>query len=192
MARQNPPVAFLIAFTIAAKLLVEAFFCKISAKRMDQEDRLRNWRTKVTGDLLSHPNVSIALLMMVVDVLTEGTLLFIALKTTIPPILIIIVFLSTQFLSAPIQGMVSDYFSQKNSLLFAISINTLAIAASAVLSSENPQNPSSLGNLLGLPSFSPEVLMISILCLKGALGNISVIARASIAEAIKFKTIKEI
>lgn len=186
----SPPVISLIIFTIAAKFFAEWLFWTKSSERMNEEKRLGNWRVITNREVLSHPNAWIALIMMFGDALLEAALISMALKTAISPALILFTFLGCQALSAPIQGAVSDYFSQKKSLLFAVVISIAAISAAGDVSLDGSPKQSSkysLINLLCLYPFTPGVQMILILCAKGALGNITVIARSAIAEVVKFK-----
>ncbi len=188
IAGVNPSVIFLIIFTIGAKILGEWFFWTRGANRIDEKKDLPSCRIPNNQELLSHPNIWVALIIICVDVLAEGTLVLKALRTSISPILILFVFLGCQALSAPIQGAASDYFSKKKSLLFALIVSMLAIAASGGVSldgtSKNP-SMSSLIHLFCLHLFSPGVQMILILCAKGLLGNTTVIARSAIMEVIK-------
>ena len=168
-------VAPLVVFTIAAKLLGEWLFWGHFQTRMDSEPRLKNWRSVTNQSLLSHPNVYVALLMMLADSLIEVTLVYTALKTSIHPALVFLYLLGCQIISAPIQGILSDYFSQKKSLLFAAFIGMLCIFLSLQISQEN-----------GI------ALTITLLCAKGLLGNLTVIARAAIAEVIKVETLQKV
>jgi hypothetical protein len=186
-------VTFLIVFTIAAKLFGERLFWNNFKSRMDLEVKFKNWRTAVDQSLLSHPNVLIALLMMLADALVDATLINTALKTSLPIAWIFLALLGCQLLSSPIQGLLSDYFSQKKSMLFALLIGMLAVVFSLELPLHGKiPDPSqfSLLNLTGLSSFTVNVQMTIILCVKGLLGNLLVIARGAIAEVIKVETIE--
>src|SRR5579863_2429735 len=83
-----PPrsVASLLVFTIGAKLLGEWFFWSRWKGGMDSEPKLKNWRLTINESLLSHPNVVIGLVMMLLDSCIDAVLVSIALKTSIPPI----------------------------------------------------------------------------------------------------------
>ena len=134
-----PPksVTSLVVFTIAAKLLGEWLFWGHFQRRMDSEPKLKNWRSVTNQSLLSHPNVYVALLMMFADSLVDITLVYMALKTSIPATLVFLYLLGCQIISAPIQGVLSDYFSQKKSLLFAAFIGMLCILLSLQIPPEN-------------------------------------------------------
>jgi hypothetical protein len=191
-----PPrsVTSLIVFTVGAKLLGEWLFWNHCKRRMDSEVKLKNWRAAVDQSLLSHPNVFTALLMMFADALVDATLVYTALKTSLPPTWVFLALLGCQLLSSPIQGVLSDYFSQKKSLLFAASIGIIAVIFSLELPVHGKiPDPSqfSLLNLTGLSSFTLAMQMALILCGKGLLGNLTVIARAAIAEVIKVETIEK-
>jgi len=186
----NPPVISLIVFTIGAKILAEWLFWTKSADRMSEYTGRR--RVLTNHELLSHPNVWVSLLAICIDALSEATLIFVALKTSISPPLILFAFLGCQVLSAPIQGAVSDCFSQKKSLVFALVISMVAIAAAGAVSLDGTTGNSTmyhLIDLLYLHPFTPAVQMILILCVKGLLGNTTVVARSVIVEVIKHKTI---
>jgi len=187
-----PPksVTSLVVFTIAAKLLGEWLFWGHFQRRMDSEPRLKNWRLVTNQALLSHPNVYVALLMMFADFLIDITLVYTALKTPISPTLVFLFLLGCQIISAPIQGVLSDYFSQKKSLLFATFIGMLCIILSLQISPENESAKNSFSNLLS--SVSVSNLTIILLCVKGLLGNLTVIARAAIAEVIKVETLEKV
>jgi len=187
-------VTFLIVFTIGAKLLGEWLFWNPCKSRMDSEVKLKNWRAAVDQSLLSHPNVFVSLLMILADALVDATLVYTALKTSLPPTWIFLALLGCQLLSSPIQGILSDYFSQKKSMLFAAFIGIIA----AIFSLELPihgkildSSQFSFLSLTGLSSLTVTMQMALILCGKGLLGNLTVIARAAIAEVIKAETIEK-
>ena len=191
-----PPrcVTSLIVFTIGAKFLGEWLFWNHCKRRMDSEVKLKNWRAAVDQSLLSHPNVFVALLMMFADALVDATLVYTALKTSLPPTWIFLALLGCQLLSSPIQGVLSDYFSQKKSMLFAAFIGIMA----AIFSLELPvhgkipdSSQFSLLSLTGLSSFTVAMQMALVLCGKGLLGNLTVIARAAVAEVIKGETLEK-
>jgi len=186
-----PPksVTSLVVFTIAAKLLGEWLFWGHFQRRMDSEPKLKNWRSVTNQSLLSHPNVYVALLMMFADSLVDITLVYMALKTSIPSTLVFLYLLGCQIISAPIQGVLSDYFSQKKSLLFAAFIGMLCILLSLQISPENGAKDH-LSTLISYISMSN--LTITLLCAKGLLGNLTVIARAAIAEVIKVETLEKV
>ncbi len=189
----NPPVISLIIFSIGAKLLGEWLFWTKAANRMSEQKGSRH--IPINQELLSHPNIWISLIMIGLDALSEAKLVFTALKTPTPPTLILFAFLGCQAISAPIQGAISSYFNQKKSLLFALIISMIAVAVSGGVSLDGvPKNlpMHSLINLLYLSPFTPGVQMIFILCAKGLLGNITVIARSAIVEVIKSKRIDAI
>ncbi len=194
--RGAPPqiVAPLVAFTVGAKLLGEYLFWTRFKMTMDSESKLKHWQTVVDTSLLSHPNVAIALSMMFIDAMVDATLIYTALKTTLSPVAIFLVFLGCQAISSPIQGMLSDYFSQKKSLSFAIVIAILATVLSLELYSHQggqSESGSAILQAIGLASLSTNQLMILILCVKGLCGNLTVIARAAIATVIKVKTLEK-
>ena len=187
-------VASLIVFTIGAKALGEWFFWKHCKRRMDSEVNLKNWRMAIKPDLLSHPNVFIGLLMVFGDVVVDSMLLYTALETSIPPIWIFLALFGCQALASPVQGLLSDCFSQKKSLLFAVVAGMIV----ARLSLEIPlhgkipdESQFSVLNFIGLSSFTVNIQMAVILCCKGLFGNLTVIARAAIAEVVKVETLEK-
>lgn len=191
-----PPrsVTSLIVFTIGAKLLGEWLFWSHCKRRMDSEEHLKNWRLVVDSSLFSRNNVFTALLMILLDVIVDALLIYTALQTSLPPIWIFLTLLGCQLLSSPIQGVLSDYFCQTKSLLFACCIGIVAAIFSMDLPVHGkPFDPSqfSLLNLIGLSSFTVDMQMALILCGKGLLGNLTVIARASIAEVVKVETLEK-
>ena len=187
-----PPksVGSLVVFTIAAKLLGEWLFWGHFQRRMDSEPRLKNWRSITNQSLLSHPNVYVALLMMFADSLVDITLVYTALKTSIPPTLVFLCLLGCQIISAPIQGVLSDYFSQKKALLFAAFVGMVCIFLSLQISPEKESAKDFLSTLAS--SISVGNLTIILLCAKGLLGNLTVIARAAVAEVIKVETLEKV
>jgi len=186
--------ASLIAFTIVAKLLGEWLFWTHCKRRMDDAPKLKQWRRAFDQSLFSHPHVFTALFMMFADGLVDATLVCIALKTSIPPIWIFLTLFGCQMLSSSIQGFLSDYFSQKKSMLFASLIGMIAIALAAEISIDGKTSEASIFSLLRLTKlslFPTSIQMIVVLCGKGVLGNLTVIARAAIAEAIKVETLEK-
>jgi hypothetical protein len=186
-------ITSMIIFTLAAKFLGEWIFWKHCKERMDSESKLKNWRSVVEQSLLSHPNVFTALLMMFADIFVDVTLVHTALKTSVPPIWVFVALLGCQMIASPVQGALSDYFSQKKSMLFAAFIGIAALIFSLEIPVEGKiwETPMYLLNLTGLSSFPVAVQMAIILCGKGLLGNITVIARAAIAEVIKVETLEK-
>ncbi len=190
-----PPrsVTSLIVFTIAARGLGEWLFWSHCQRRMDAEPKLKNWRSVINQSLLSHPNVIMGLAMILLDACMDAILVNTALKTSAPPIWIFLSLLGCQALAAPIQGALSDIFSQKNSLVFAMIMLMLAISAAAGMTVEGQTGEPSMYfilEFLGMSSFSADVQILIILCGKGLLANLAVISRAAIAEVIKVKTLE--
>lgn len=186
-------VTALIVFTIGAKLLVEWLFWKHCFKRMDSEAKLKNWRAVANQSLLSHPNVIVSLVMALEDTIIDASLVYIALKIPIPSIWVFLALLGSQALSSTIQGFLSDIFSRKKSLLFACIMGILAFMTARAISLDGNAKEvwmSPLLHLLGLASFTPATQMLLILCGKGLFGNLTVIARAAVAEVIAVETIE--
>ncbi len=192
-----PPrsVASLVVFTIGAKLLGEWLFWKYYKYRMDSEDRFKKWRLIVNSSLYSHSNVIISVFMIFLDGLVDVMLVYTALKTPMTPVWIFLALFGCQLLSSPIQGVLSDYFSQKKSMLFAavVGIVTYILSGELPVYEKIPDSSQfSLLNLIGLSSFTLSMQMVLILCVKGLFGNLAVIARAAIAETIKIETVEKI
>jgi hypothetical protein len=184
----------LIVFTILAKLLGEVIFWDLFKTRMDSIVRFKNWRKARDQSLLSHPNVISALTFMILDAFVDGILVYAALKTSLPPIWIILSLFGCQALSSPIQGVLSDYFSQKKSILFAAVIGILALFFAIELPLEGKNQEGLFLSLLymtGISTFPIALQMVLILCGKGLLGNLTVISRAAIAQVIKMETIEK-
>lgn len=191
-----PPrsVTSLIVFTVGAKLLGEWLFWNHCKRRMDSEPKLKNWRSVINESLLSQPNVIVGLIMILLDAFMDAVLVNVALKTSVPPIWIFLSLLGCQALAAPIQGGLSDIFSQKKSLLFASIMGMIAASAVAGIPLEGKVGETSMYStisLLSISSFSADVQMLIILCGKGLLANLTVISRAAIAKVIKIETIEK-
>lgn len=172
-------ITFLISTTIAAKVLVEWLFWKSFSNRLNAIPDLKNWKTVINNSLLSHPNVGVTLLVMLADIVTDATLIHLCLKAALPMLWTFLSLLGCQALSSPIQGFLSDCFSQKKSLLFALIVSLFAIGFTMTFHWEQQPN-----------DFSKQMLFV--LCCKGLLGNVYVIARAAIAKVIKIETIKKL
>lgn len=187
-------VTSLIVFTIGAKILGEWLFWNHCKKRMDSEPKLKNWRLVVNESLLSHPNVIVGLIMMLLDAFMDAVLVNLSLKTSVSPIWIFLSLLGCQALASPIQGGLSDIFSQKKSLLFANVMGMIAISALSGVPLEGKSDGESMysiAGLLGISSFSTNVQMLIILCGKGLFANVTVIARAAIAKVVKIETVEK-
>lgn len=191
----SPPLNFLLMFTVGAKLLAEWFFWTKSAERLNEKNILRTRRVVPNQELLSHPNFWIPALMIFVDAISEISLISLALKTALSPALILFTFLGCQALSSPIQGAMSDYFSRKNSLLFTLIVSMLILATTGSVLLDEAHNNSPLFYLINalylLSPLTPDSQMIVMLCLKGLLGNLTVISRAAMAELIKIKSFEK-
>ena len=120
-------VTFLIVCTVGAKLLCEWLFWTHYVRHMDAETKFQNWRSIVSSSLLSHPNVFNSLSMIVMDSLVEVLIVSAALKSSLPAIWVFLALYGCQMIAAPIQGGLSDFFSQKKSLLFAAFMGALAL-----------------------------------------------------------------
>lgn len=183
-----------VIFTIGAKILGEWYFWRYFKKRMDGEKVLKNWREIVNRSLFSHSNVASSLFMYFADAFTDGILIYIALKMSISPILVLLVLLGCQALASPVQGFLSDFFSKKDCLLFASTMGVLAaVIALGIFFDRNAQGESTnaIGNLFGATSLTPTMQIFLVLCGKGLFANLTVIARSAIAEVIKMKTLAE-
>ena len=166
----------LIVFTVGAKLLGEWIFWGNCISRMNSERELKNWKSVVNDSLLSQPNIIVALLTMLVDGALDAFLIYLALKTSLPMLCVFISLLGCQILSSPIQGLLSDCFSQKKSLIFAYTAGMLVMAF--IYKYDLIEKPNEC---------STQILYV--LCCKGLFANLTVIARAAIAEVIKVETL---
>ncbi len=185
----------LAAFTIGARVVGEWIFWNLFAKRMDAVENLRDWRSSFGPKVYSHPNFMIASASMAIDAFADFILVYIALKTPLPNVWVFLALILCQMLSAPIQGLLSDYFSQKKSLILAAMVGMLALITAGEVQLDGKTSQTSMLSFLrmaGLSSFVPATQMMLILCFKGLLGNLTVLARAGIATVIKVETQKRI
>ena len=186
-------IIFLAAFTVGAKILGEWLFCDHCKKRMASEGKLENWNSAVNRSLFSDPNVIISLMVLSMDFLIDATLIYFALKLPIPPLWIFLTLLGSQAMASPVQGFSSDYFSQKNSLLFALSMTMLFFFVLLAIPFDGDISIStfSIGESLGISSFSATTQIFLVLFGKGILANTTVIARAAIATVVKEKAMEK-
>ena len=190
----NPCSILFLSFpTLGSRVFSEWLFWSYVPKRLDLDKTLSNWRSSINQTFFSHPNVAIAVLLILVDTVIEIGLIYLALKTSFFSPAILLIFLGCQAISAPIQGVLSDYFNQKNALFLTAIVGILSLVAMIELSTASTAlTPASLLNLTGLSSLALSTQMLVILCIKGLLGNLAVIARAAIADIIKVITIKKL
>lgn len=174
---QPHSTTFFVVFTIGTKIFGESVFWKLCISRMDKEEELKNWRSVFNGSLLSQPNVFVSLFMLFTDGLADAFLVYMALKTSIPIIWVFLSFFGCQMLASPIQGILSDYFSQKKSLLFAALMGLLTYVIVTRLNLDEKSKETS-------------IYMLLVLCGKGLFANLTVVARAAIAEVIKERTLE--
>ena len=87
---------------------------------------LSQWTRFLNSDLLSHPNVIIAIAASVSESFMEALIIY---KTAqiINPILVCIVYLICQAIGASVQGTISDIFSRKKTLMFSLLSGTFAM-----------------------------------------------------------------
>lgn len=130
---------------------------------------------------LAQQYMSIGLIMMLLDALIDANLINLALTMSINPVWIFLSLLGCQDLAAPVQGVLSYVFSRKKSLLFANAMGQIALSAWAVIFSKENSSGISTGT---------NMQRVIMLCGKGLLANITVIARAIISEVVKTKTIE--
>lgn len=185
----------LAAFTIGARFVGEWIFWNLFSKRMDVIENLRDWRSSFGPKVYSHPNFIIASASMAIDAFADFVLIYIALKTSLPCPGVFLALTLSQMLSAPIQGFLSDCFSQKKSLILAAGVGMLALITAGEIQLDAKTSQTSMLSFLrmvGLSSSVPATQMMFILCFKGLFGNLTVVARASIATVIKAETQKRI
>lgn len=172
-----------IFFTALAKLSAEyAFWYMVNKKRADYAEKV-TIQFFSNRSILSHPNVVVSLVVLIVDTLADATLVFRALQISLQPSWVLLM-LTCQAISSPIQGLCGDIYSRKKTLLFALFAGLLICVLFATVSIEIHTAKQSFFTLLGL-SFTASTQMFIVLCLKGLLGNATPIARASIAEIIE-------
>ena len=181
-----PPLAFLIMFTIFAKLLGEYFFWNGWKNRVEVSpcDYLFDVQNNTP---VSPPRVIISIIAYLIDMGVEVVLIFWSSETSIAPLTVLLTLLLCQIVSSPLQGFFSDYYNRKNQLYFALGVTLIVLATMFEIISErfHGHSPFSLINLLCLDSFAKSTCILLLLCLKGLVGNISVIARALLAEAMQ-------
>ena len=185
------PVMILFIFSIASKILGEwLFWGKFLPFRLDRENTLLTWRSTINKALFHQTNVSLSLIFMLVDFLSDVLIVVVALKTLISPTWLLLVFLGCQSIAAPIQGIISDFFCRKKTLLFSLITTALAVLVSLEIANglEPGSSPSFYINLLGLNHFATSTQMLIVLCVKGLLVGTTVTCRASIADSIQIET----
>lgn len=181
-----PSIWFLVMFTIGAKLLGEYFFwngwkdCTKAANGgyfFDPPERVA----------FSNPNIIIAIVGYLLDISMEAVLIFWSLNASIAPLTVFLSLLLCQIVSSPLQGFFSDYYNRKNQLYFALGVGLIVLANmyQVINGKDSGHSPLSLINLFCLDSFRTSTCIILLLCLKGLMGNISVIARILLAEAME-------
>ena len=181
-----PPIWFLIMFTIFAKLLGEYFFWNSwkDHTKAGTEDYFFDVPEKM---VFSNPNIITAIVAYLLDIGMEAVLIFWSLNASIGPLTVFLTLLLCQIVSSPLQGFFSDYYNRKNQLYFALGVGLIASANmyEIVSGRATGHSPLSLINLLCLDSFTSSTCIILLLCLKGLMGNVSVIARSLLAEAMQ-------
>ncbi|MDN3507102.1 MAG: hypothetical protein P0S96_07730 [Simkaniaceae bacterium] len=182
--------SFFLLFTIGARILGDwIFWSQIFPRRMDSGENTEAWRSLVKGILYSKPISIGAMFDMVIDAIVDGLLLYVALKVSVYPVLVFLVFSSCQAIGAPIQGMLIFIFTKRNIRLLSVIVS--AIATYAALEVGGLLHIESYENLLGLTQLGKPAAMLIILSAKCLFTGTTVIAKASIAEAIKIETRKK-
>lgn len=182
----------LFAYTICSRLFGEWLFWKYFRRRMDLDPKLLGWRSIINQSLFFHPNIAAAILVMFIDSCIDAALLYIALIITpILPIWVFLPFLGCQVLASPVQGIFSDFFSQKKSLLFASLMGILTVfTILIILVGKVVYDPTiPLSGILHLVPSTMQLLFV--ICIKGLLGNQTVVARGIIAKQIKAEALKK-
>lgn len=157
---------------------------------MDTEESLKDWRIVVNWSLLSHPNVVIASTYFFVDIAMEGVLIYFAIKLGLSPVWAFLALLGAQAAFSTVQGLISDIYSRKNSLLFTFAMGSLAfLAAETIFLGDRGLLP--LLNALKIPSMELKTQILLILCWKGVFSNVGTVARVAIADVIRAWTLEE-
>ncbi|MDN3505083.1 MAG: hypothetical protein P0S95_05875 [Rhabdochlamydiaceae bacterium] len=172
----------IIGFTIIAKILGDYVFFTLFSNSMDSFRELKNWKSIISKRSFFDAHVFIIMVFIIVDFFTDAFLVYGALQIVTSKELIFILLLTTQAICGPIQGVISDVYSQKNSILFAFGIAVIAVF---ILLSNMEGAP-----FLELSILSLETQIFLAIGIKGVFGNIGTIARGALARNIKLETMK--
>jgi len=146
-----------IFFTALAKLSAEYAFWYMANKKWADHVEKVNTQFSSPRSILSHPNVVVSLVVLIVDTLVDATLIFRALQISLEPSWVFII-LACQAISSPMQGLFSDIYSRKKALLFALFAGLFICVLFATVSSEIHTAKQSFFNLLDL-SFTASTQM---------------------------------
>lgn len=172
-----------IVFAIVIRVTGDwVFWTQMFPKEMDARC-FRTWRSSVKDILFSQPNAIKAMLDMFMDVVTDGVLIYLALKASVPPAWIFLAFLGCQAIAAPIQGIIVDRLDRRKYRLLSMIITAVAIFTSMGL--KDGSALAIYARLFGLDHFALSTQMLIILCAKSLLSGSTVIAKSLLAGCIQ-------
>lgn len=184
------PVFFSLVFTILARITGDwLFWAKFFPKELDTEANEKNWRSSVKSILTSDPIAIKSMFDMVVDIVLDGVLLFIAFKITDSFLWVLFVYSLCHGIGAPVQGILIRVINRRYVKTLSMIVSVLAIAM--LLELNGSLSEGYLGKF-GLSEFSVFSKTLWIIGANSFCSGTSVIAKELIAETLKLETMKEL
>lgn len=179
----------LLFFTITARVAGDwIFWVKCFPREMDKGSN-PNWRSSIKEILSTQPPAIKSINDMLIDSIVDGALLYLAFKASASPLWILFVYSCCQTVGAPLQVAILRIFDRKYVRKFSMIITALATFMALEV---NGIISVGYASMLGLSRFSPTNLILCILGTKCLLASTALIAKATIAETLKLKTMKEL
>ncbi|MFI5334938.1 MAG: hypothetical protein ACHQT8_07260, partial [Chlamydiales bacterium] len=171
-----------VLITLGAKALTERFFWKhIFSKEMDSEN-INGWRSLISiHALLSTSRIKRSIIDSLMDITSDVWLIYLAFKVSVPVSWLFLVYLGSQAVAAPIQGIIADRFARYR----LVSMIITAFAVMTSLGVNDVQTQTLHVQAFGLDNFSKSTQMLLVIGIKGLLSGTAVMARASIADCIQ-------
>ncbi len=176
------PLFLFIAFAVVTRFLGDWLFW---AKMFPQEIGCEEQIFQRKSSFLSNSETIKPMFDMLMDVIADIAIIYLAIKASASPAWIFFVFLGSQAVSSIVQGIVVDRWETKAYRRVSMVIIVLAVISSLEVC--NISSPDFYRRLFGLNNFSTPIQMLIILCVKNLLSGIPVISKAAMAEYIQAK-----
>lgn len=142
-----------------------------------------NWGSHVKEILLSQPVTIKAKTDLLMDVVTDASLIYMSLRASVPPLWVFLGFFTCYAISAPIHGIIADSSSKMKFRKFSMIVTAIAFMTSLGISGVSILE--FYAQVFGLNAFSASIQMLIILCAKWLFAGTSTIGKSTIAEVLK-------
>jgi len=190
ISRSSDITAFFLFGTVIARVLGDwIFWAQMFPSRIESADKLEDWRSSIKDTLLSKHNSIRAIFDMIIDVVIDALLIYLAIKASASPVQIFLVLSACQAIGALVHGILIHIFKRRWLRLFSLSISALLTFAALEISGIIPRTSNM--DIIGLDTLTKPFAILLIISGKCLLSGTSVIAKTVLAEIIAFEAVKK-